>query len=346
MRGWMVAAALVVASGCISCARGPDVTARGIGPATPATGGLGGFQLSITITDGPGGPPLPGAGVVVYWGSDTAPQGSPWIQVGPDRVVVEPGQPFTSTPSDSTLRLRTDKTGTVVAKTPSHRFIGIVAAAPGYTEEFTPRMASGEGADSLALPLYRSQIDLNLTGIWSPGGASSGMVTKGGYLWDALEAPFGNESARAGYAHRVANLDLRLNWTNQPLAFGDLAIGVGPSNANPTWFSQAGPHATMGTQEERASLGLEAVRAHGLLDTNQIFVGPASGDAYVAPFGLPFHLVVVATFDRSATDLARCLGGPTTNDSHFGVSTPAPGPMAALAVVGLLAMAQRTRKDP
>lgn len=336
-------AATATLAGCVSCSR-PTVSARGIGPATPSQGGDGGYTLDVLVTQGPGGPPLAGAGVVAYWSSGSAPSGQPVVQVGPDRVVVaEPGSDGVVMEPDSSVRLATDATGHARADVPNNRIVGVVAAADGWTEEYVPQLATGDGGTGLiVMPLFRSHVEWDVSDTWSPGGLSSGFVTGGGYLWKPMAiTALGNGSSQAGYAHRLAGLGVRVEWSNTPTSFGDLGVGVGPGGSSPTYFHDATSVGT-GAQAEQANLTTDTIAQYSLSKASQVFVGPASQDGYAGPFGLSFHVHVAADFDRQAAKDASCGTTGGKNDDHGGVAVPGLGLGASLvSLVALVALRRR-----
>src|ERR1051325_6737757 len=185
--------AFAALSGCTSCEGGPPVSARGIMDGS-ADAGTGGLLLDILVTDGPGGAPLPGAGVVVYWSKQTTGDWtSPRVETNGDRVVVEPMNASSTVAATSTERLFTGADGHARARVDPNRILGVVAAKDGFTEEWLPAVAGGDGGTSGRLrgPLYRARIVDDIDAVWGPGGASTGTVTGNHYLWDPHPAPFG-----------------------------------------------------------------------------------------------------------------------------------------------------------
>jgi hypothetical protein len=356
MRTPLLAVALVLATltaGCagIPCERGPPVTARGIGPGTPMEGGSGDHVLTVRVTDGPGGGPLPDAGVVLYWASDR-PQdldNVSRVEVGPDRVVVQPGSKAATPEPDTVLRLRTGPDGTATARLPTDRLVGLVAAKDGYTEEYVGHIAtgSGAGADAFDLPLYRSRLELKLAGTWGPGGGSTGAFTGNNYLWQPESVPFAGEAAAdAGYAARLVHLKAVLRWNNAPTAFGDLGLGLGArGEGQPRVFRDAGDNAAFTLQEEHLELKVDELHSYGLMGRN-LALGPASDTGFVAPLGLDYEIVVTAEFDRRAADLEGCIyrGRASDVQGGLGASAPAGGILVVLAAtLGTAAVVSRRR---
>lgn len=333
-------------SGCVSCEEGPPVTARGIDRA-PSSDGTGPYRLQVQVIDAHTGDILPGAGVVVYWGGDRVGEWDhPFIQVGPDRVIVEPDPDAETAEPASTLRLRSDGDGRVRAQVPENRILGIVAAKDGWTEEWLPAIASGEGGggDTITVPLYRSHLDVVLNGTWSPGAASSGFVTSSQYAWDPVEVPFGDaEDTNRGYASRIVGLEVTLEWENGIDGVGDLGIGVGPQPGDgPTYFADGGENLGSGAQSESATLAAEDLAQHGILGPSPIHVGAATKSGYLAPFGLDYTLRISADFDAALAELSDCLNDGVDDDSEgVGVSVPGPGVVSALSLVALAALARR-----
>lgn len=328
-------------SGCTSCTEGPPVTARGITNAD-ATAGVLGYALDIQVTDGPGGAPLAGAGVVVYYGGTTTGEWTgPRVEVRPDLVLVEPMNESGTVESKTTLRMMTDETGHVRARVPGNRIIGVVAAMDGFTEEWIPALASGDsGAEGgFTMPLYRANLSVDVDAVWAPGAASTGAVTNSQYSWDPHAAPFGEsgEAAR-GYAARVVQLDLTVTWRNGANGAGDLGIGVGPPDDGPRYFSDKGRNVATGEQSESTVLDVSTLREHGILGASSIQAGAATETGFVAPFGLPYTLHIDALFDTARAAFAACGYANEQNDNDgFGAKAPNGGLLAA--VLGLTAAA-------
>lgn len=355
MRGGWLAALLLVAplafvatAGCVCGPSGPPVTARGIASG-PSTAGVGGFALDVLVTDGPGGPPLPGAGVVVYWAQATTSGWSgPVVRVSGEggNVDVAPPNATATVAASSVDRLLTDAGGHATAHVGTGHIVGVVAAKDEYTEEWIPAVAAGGSGASgtVTLPLYRARIVADLDEVWpAPGGASSGAVTGNHYLWDAHAAPFGNGSdAQRGYAARIVELSVTVNWTNGATGSGDLAVGAGPPGSDPAFFHDGGANAALGAQSEAATMGLSQLASTRTLGAPTVMVGAASQTGVAAPFGLPYRLHVDALFDTARATEGGC-GASASDGGGVGAKVPAPGAGLFVAVVAGLAVLARRR---
>src|SRR5207244_8324894 len=127
--------------------------------------------------------------------------------------------------------------GTVTAHLPKDRIVGVVAAADGWTEEWIPALATGSSGDlALRLPLYQVHLGLDATGTADRASVSSAfLLGDSNAQWYPQDLQLGKASgATAGYLARVVALDATLNWTNEALAFGDLALAAGPATGKPT----------------------------------------------------------------------------------------------------------------
>lgn len=341
--------AFAFVAGCVSCVEGPPVTARGI-TTGDASAGMRGFDLNLLVTDGPGGAPLEGAGVVVYYGGSEVGQWSePRIEVGPDeRIVVEPVNVTTTPESREVLRMRTGADGFAHAHVPGNRIVGIVAAKEGFTEEWLPAVAAGdtgtEGA--LIMPLYRQSIVVDVDSVWGPGAASTGAATSSQYGWDPQPAPFAaSPDANRGYAARIAEMRITIEWTNGATSAGDLGVGIGPPDDNPTFFQDGGNNVGMGAQRESAVLSLQQLRDHGILGAPEIDVGAATKTGFVAPFGMPWTAHVEALFDTARAAYATCSRDPSQNDSDgLGASVPGQGALGAMLALTGAAFALSVRR--
>lgn len=300
----------LLSAGCISvpCTRGPLVSARGIGSSTASEGGSGDFLLDVRIED-PAGSPIAGAGVVAYWGDATPQEYREEMrraEAGQSGVRVEPGRTAGTPGARHALRLLTDGDGHARAHVPSGRLVGLVAAAPGWTEEWIGWVATGDSGSSSTqgLRLFPSRIDVTLNVTWSPGAASTGTVTGGGYAWRPQDVPFSGDAA--GHMRRLVSLSATVEWTNAPTAFGDLAIGLG-SGSELRAVGDERVDAEMGSRTETRELDLATLREYGFHEAAGLEAGPATGSALVAPLGLPATVHVVAELDRAGADLENCL---------------------------------------
>jgi hypothetical protein len=329
--------AFALLAGCASCVEGPPVSARNIAD-TDDTAGVLGYELNVRITEGPGGLGLPGAGVVVYYGGTTSSEWrGPRVEVRPDLVLVEPMNATGTVESKTVLRMMSDGTGLVHARVPGQRILGVVAAKDGYTEEWVPALAAGETGESgtITLPLYRANLTVDMDAVWGPGGASTGAVTNSQYAWDTHEVPFGStEGAARGYAARIVEMRVTIDWTNGATGVGDLGIGAGPPEDGPRYFSDGRTNAATGAQQETTMLDVQTLREHGILGAPSIDVGAASETGFVAPFGLPYTIHVEALFDTARAALSACSFGARQDDNEgFGASVP--GGATLVAVLGL-----------
>lgn len=337
-------ASATVLSGCVECARGPPVSARDVGARTDSSGGTGSFTLAIRVVEAPGGAPVEGAGVVVYWSSVAA---GDWdgVLVTPSGGVVVVAEPETTpaTPdADRSIRMRTGADGVATARVPANRVVGIVAAADGFTEEWVPALAAGDarGEDGLAIPLYASALNVTIEGTWGgPGAATTAAATRSAYAWKPEPMPFGDP----GYVARLATLDAKISWSNGATAAGDLGIGVGPSADDPTFVADDANEATPGAHEERLALDAAQLREAGVLGARDAFIGPASDVGYLAPFGLPYTLEIEATFDAARAFFETCARDAQEKDGLPGASVPGWGAIGAVAALGVVAVARRRR---
>lgn len=340
-------------SGCTSCESGPPVSARQI-DSGDASAGVRGYELRVHVTDGPGGPPLEGAGVAVYYSNIEAGDWSgPRVDVGPDRIVVEPMNASATVEAKEVLRMRTGSDGVATARVPGDRIVGVVAAKEDFTEEWFPALASGGtgGSGDVTLPLYRQTVAVDMEGVWGPGAVSTGQVTSSQYEWDPHEIAFGaSAEANRGYAARIVELTVTVNWTNSPpQAQGDLGIGVGPPGDGPRYFADGSENVGMGAQSETTTLSLDRLREHGILGAPSISAGAATDTGFLAPFGMPYTMRIEARFDTERAAFATCFGGGDQNDND-GIGAGVPGPTVSIVVLSLLSaaalLAFRSRRGP
>ena len=351
---WVMLVALPIAvaalSGCTSCVSGPPVTARDISTAD-STAGVRGFALEIRVTDGPGGAPLEGAGVVVYYGGiEAADWSGPRVEVGPDRVIVEPLNQSGTPESRDVLRMMTGLDGTATARVPGNRMIGIVVAKDGFTEEWLPAVAAGDtgASDAITIPLYRQRLELDVDGVWGPGGASTGFATSSQYAWDPRLLTFGeSDDANRGYAARITEMTLTIEWDNGLNGAGDLGIGIGSPDDGPSYFGDASTNVGSGRQSETVTLTLQELREHGILGARAIHAGAATDSGFVAPFGLPYTMHVEARFDTARAAFASCNVASSQNDNDgLGASVPGIGVWGSAVAVTAVALARRLRRHP
>lgn len=338
-------APFMLLAGCTSCVEGPPVSARGITDA-PSAGGIRGYSMTILVTDGPGGPALPGAGVVVYYGSDSTSEWSgPRIEVSDEDVLIEPVNGTGTVESKTTERLMTAGDGRALARVPENRIVGIVVAKDGYTEEWLPAVATGTTEGAITVPLYRANLTVDMDAVWGPGSASSGVVTDSQYGWDPHEVAFGETpAANRGYAARIIEMRVTIEWTNGAMGSGDLGIGVGPPDDGPRYFQDGNDDATPGAKSEMAAIALRELAERGILGAPAIQVGAATDTAFVAPFGLPYTMHIEAIFDTARANLGACnMGGTQSDNDGAGVNVPGHGWIASIIglTVGALVIGRR-----
>jgi hypothetical protein len=335
-------------SGCVSCEAGPPVTARDINNGD-AKGGVGGYDLDVLITDGPGGAPLPQSGVVVYWESQSSSEWtSPSVTASDEVVIVAPNTEADTVEPTQTIRMRADDSGKTYAHTPTERIIGVVAAKDGFTEEWVAAIASGPngGYDVLTIPLYRQYLESTTNNSWGPGAVSSGFITDSQYAWQPADAEFGESiAAKRGYAARLVEITVTITWENGPNGVGDLGIGIGPDpGADPTFFHDNDQNVAAGIQTESVRLTVQDLVDHNIIGDFPIQIGAATQSGQLAPQGLAYTLQLEARFDSARAELARCQGGTNENDSDgVGVSVPSiglPTLLGALLVLGVVVRRQ------
>jgi len=312
MRG-VVALSLCVAllvPGCAAppCTAGPLVSARGIGPGTPAEAGDGPIPLTVTIQD-PAGGVLAGAGVVAYWNGALASKHQADMarpEVGGPGVQSEPGHSVGTPGAATTLRVRTGADGRATLRVPGDMLVGLVAAKEGWTEEWVGFVATGtSGSLRQSITLYPTHVRWDVNTTWAPAALSDAAV---GGTYDWLPSNLAFAGSPDGYLHRMVRLVTTVTWDNAPTAFGDLAAGVGASTGDPpSAVGDASHDVATGPRTETLDLGLDALRQLRLQESGRLAAGPATGDAMVAPLGLAVHLHVEATLDRAQADAANCL---------------------------------------
>ncbi|MHB8586650.1 MAG: hypothetical protein ACYDDF_12555 [Thermoplasmatota archaeon] len=353
-------------AGCVG-PTGPPVSSRTVPLTAPSVGGTGDYALGIQVTDEPGGPPLPHAAVVVYYSSASpstggthGPQaigsGQASGSGGPDggqasvSFVVNPSSQPSTPQADTTIPLRTDENGVAVAKVPANRVVGIVASADGFTEEWVAAVAAGaRGAnDTIAFPLYHSQLSWMKSGAWSPAAVSPGKITKDHYAWNPDPVVFGKtDAAHAGYLARLSSLSAGVTWVNGAGGEGDLAIGVGANSNSPDIVGDRNNDVTPGTHMENVSADPTVIGKDGWRTSPGLYAGPATASAFVAPFGMGYATNVTATFDPRAAEEYNAAAASTYSASYARASPLAPGAndlaiIAAAAALACLAL-RRTR---
>lgn len=353
-------------AGCVDCGpTGPPVTARGVGEDAATEGGFNAYALSVRVVDEPGGPPLQGAGVVVYWSSATPEDfsnvtilvggggratngpGGQTAEGGGGVLVASPGATDPTPGAGSVVKVATGPDGVAVARVPTQRVVGVVVAKDGYTEEWIPALAAGDGAtgDTITVPLYKASLSVPYTGTWGPGAASTGKVTNNNYEWEPSEIPFSeNDATRRGYIARLSNLHATLRWNNGAAGGGDLALGLGPVSSQPAYVEDAAEDVAPGDHVEEISFDAARLREVGVLGSPTGFIGPATASGFVGPFGLSYALDLEAEFDTAAAKLAACANSVRDESGDLpGASVPLAWTAAPLALV-LAGLAVRRRR--
>ncbi len=293
--GLAVAAALLV-SGCLDDS--PPVTARGIDEA-PVDAGEGPFTLRILVTHGPGGEPVPGAGVVVYWPEIEMPEID--VNSGPDGGGVSIS--FDTPTIEGVLRLSTGPDGIAVARLEAGRSVGIVVAADGYTEEWLPGVPTGQEGEQaqIAVPIFLSQINLGLNQTW----AGPGHLGLMGTAWDPQPIVFHEDPAiDQGYRDRLVGLQVQVAWTNDLSGLGDLAAAAGPSPDTIAEIEDSDSNASPGDQSETLIVEAGQLAEDGLRGAGALFAGPATQTGALAPGGLPYEISVTADFSGAGLAFA------------------------------------------
>lgn len=346
---------LVVLTGCtVPCKQGPLVSARGITDA-PVEDGPGDAEIDITVTEGRGGPPIAGAGVVVHW-SENRVEHHEDEDIPPEAG--EPGQPVppnatAATPEPrTTLTLMTGENGTARAQVPDGQIVGITAAKAGYTEEWIGYVPANEASTTeLTLPLYRQHLEGQIDDTLEPAGASTGAITGSERVWQPHEIDLGPDPA--GQMARIVSLEAPLTWENEPTASGDLGIGADESPGDPRVYHDRDDNAEWGEQTEHLSMDRHDLESYRLTTASSLLLGAGTETAYAAPEGLDYTLAWEATFDRAAADQDGCLyvmpppeddrsGNPGA--STDGNQAPGPGAAAAIAALAVLACARARRR--
>jgi len=336
--------ALVLAAGCAGTS-GPPVDSRTVPEDAPSEAGSGDYNLTLTIRDGPDGEPIENAAVIVYYG-DFDSEGQIDVDLeadGRDASATIDGVARVSNPStpstDTTLPMRTNADGNVLAQVPENRVIGIVASAPGHTEEWVPQASTGAdgGQGTVSFPLYEARLTTSENATWDRAGASEGKARDDDdYAWNPDEVPWGDSAAeRRGYIERLANLRVQVTWENTPTQQGDLAAGVGVSESNPDRVADEQTQSAPGEHTEELVADVDDIEEEGWPDSEKLFLGAATGSEYTAPFEFEYTVETTARFDPFAN--------PSVDVS--GDTNASPGPAAAIAAIAIAgtALAARTR---
>lgn len=346
--GVLGAVLVFVLAGCVAGPSGPPVSTASVPQDAPQEGGDGSYDLTLRIVDEPGGPGIPNAAIIVYWGEYDG-EGSGSFEISgsadsspgssrADGVVRLEGSASTPKP-ETTVPLRTGSDGTATAHVPANQVVGIVASAAGHTEEWVPRAVTGGSGSggTVAFPVYKAQITETINGSLSPAGGSAGKAPAAEYDWYPQEVPWGEtDAARQGYVDRLANLRMTLTWTNGPTGGGDLAIAGGTTTSEISYvYDSDNPDAAPGEQTEEALLDTEGINELGWPNSDTLYLGPATGAAFVAPLGMDYQLTLEAQFNPFAS--------PTGSSA----SSENSAPMPVVAIVPALAVAALVlRRDP
>ncbi|MEA3200445.1 MAG: hypothetical protein QOE90_1873 [Thermoplasmata archaeon] len=269
---------LIVALALLPLVAGCVVSAGSV--QAPTSGGQGTYTMRIHVTDEPGGPPLAGANVEVrslvgsFWGGE----------------------------SESSFEVATGPDGVAVAHVDPGARVDLAVTLAGHTWEAkrdAPVGPSG-GAGDVIVPLYRDHVTLVLHETLAPAAVSAHRADSWSrFAWDPHELQFGSgDAARHGYAARIVALNFTLTWNNTPTSFGDLGLGAGHGTQDADVVQQSGtPDLPPGAYQETMSLSLRDMQRAGWQGASRLYAGAGTGDAYVAPQGLPYTLQVEATFD-------------------------------------------------
>ncbi len=287
-----LAVACLLTAGCLD--DGPPVTARGIEDA-PVDAGDGPFTLRVMVTHGPGGEPIAGAGVVVYWPEIELPQ------IDIDTTGAAQGQGaslnirFDQPHLEGVLRLRTGADGVAVARVDPGQSVGVVAAADGYTQEWVPGVPTGAADEEarLAVPLFLSQISLHVNGTWA-GPGQQGLL---GPAWDPQAIVFHPDPATdQGYRDRLAGLQIQVGWSNDLNGVGDLSAAVGATADTLSARADDDMDAGTGDRSETLLLDQSGLADAGLIGAPALHAGPATDSGFLALGGLAYELNVSAQF--------------------------------------------------
>lgn len=293
----------------ILAALGAGCIASAVPTVEPASAGSGGYALVVRVTDEPHGPVVEGARVSVtipaedFWGGRAAQVVQ--IATGPDGVATA----RVDGPAQALVRVE----------------------APGYTRETVadvPVEDAGQG--SLTVPLYHERATLVVKDVLAPAAASTHRAGWGDFEWQPHAITFGsNDDARRGYAQRLVLLNATLEWTNTPLASGDLGIALGKSPSRADVVQDAGSlQLPPGSYKESLSLTPSDFRRAHWESATTLYVGAGTGTAYVAPQGLGYAIKVDAVFD----------GDQARHES--------PGPSGLMGALGGLAIAALVLRRP
>lgn len=280
--GWALGAVVcLLLAGCAAPAPGcvPPVS-PGIVPAdAPAEAGDGARSIRIAVTHADTGAAVPGAAVVLLYNRDPIDRNDP-----------------PNAPPLVALLLRTGPDGAAIAHVAADRYTVAIAQAPGTTEEWTGLRDPGAG--NVALTVYSTNLTVSSDEtLAAPGhpGAGGGVIDD----WSPRDIRFGPAGAQSGYRTRIVHLELRMEWTLELPQQGSLALAASKGADVPDKASARAPIPTMPGAYNQ-SLVLDEAALFDDVDRHEggeLRAGPQYPDGYVAPTGLPVHLVAAGRFD-------------------------------------------------
>ncbi|MFA5860779.1 MAG: hypothetical protein WDA16_03700 [Candidatus Thermoplasmatota archaeon] len=232
-----------------------------------ATAGASGSTVRVHVTDEPGGPGL--SGVVVEASEDCF---------------------FSFFFSCYRASATTDANGDVTFRAPAVLLIS--ASAPGHTAEQGRRNGT-----TLELPLYKDHLSLDLRGTLNGADVSAHDVGADD-RWSPQEVPFAQSAeGRKGYIRRALSVNATLTWTNEPLAAGDLALGLSPENQRVVvWQDSSDQQLGPGEHQESVRLTVGTLDGSQWRDAITLYVGPGPGKAYAAPTPLAWAIHLEGVF--------------------------------------------------
>lgn len=323
----------LVLAGCTD-SRGPPVSSRAVPGDAPQVNGSGPVDLTVHVREEPGGVGFADASVVVYWGEDAhdgaTPAERPWTRADPKPATPEPAE---------ILRLRTGLDGEAVAKVPEDEYVGVVASAPGRTQEWIPRLEVGSSHRTVDLPLFDASRSFTRNVTMGPAATTGGTAP----AWEPASVEWaGDPETDAAYLHRLGRLTARLTWENGPRGGGDLALGLGVDTSEPDLLVDEGNETSPGEHHEEVTLAPEGIEAQGWPDEDVLHAGPGTRSAEVSPFGLETRLRIDARFSPFPPGAGY---PPFASQSDGGVrdSTPVPAWLAVAGLAGAALAARRRR---
>lgn len=231
-------------------------------------------SLVVTVTDGPGGPPLDDALVTV----EAA--GTCWQR---------------------SERGSTAEGGRASWTLPAWGHATVSVAADGRTPERAEDvpLASDGRSTQQTIAVYRTQLSATMQGSYAARPPGVLPVLGGDPAWQADPLPWtdGREAAE-GYGARILRMDVRLAWTNTPTDVADLALGLGRAEGQAdVVIDSAQDQGGAGAHEEAGSLSAEAMYRAGWSDASEILIGPLSLRPRAAlTAGIPYEVTIAATF--------------------------------------------------